>query len=210
MISIQTNVNSLVAQQNLSVNSAFQSKTIQQLTSGYRINQSGDDAAGLAVANKYRNSVAELSQGVANGNDGVASLQIMDSGMTNIGMMLDRLKTLAMQSSSDSFSGGVSGRATLNTEFQTDIAEIDRQAQSIGLNSGGSFAKNLSVYIGSGSGSQSVSNAVVSVDLTKATVDTQSLGLKGTQAVNSNSYDLSNDSTTSVHAILNDAVNGAS
>ena len=48
MISIQTNVNSLVAQQNLSVNSAFQSKTIAQLTSGYRINQSGDDAAGLA------------------------------------------------------------------------------------------------------------------------------------------------------------------
>ena len=51
MISIQTNVNSLIAQQNLSVNSAFQSKTIAQLTSGYRINQSGDDAAGLVVAN---------------------------------------------------------------------------------------------------------------------------------------------------------------
>src|SRR3954452_15923635 len=98
----------------------------------------------------------------------------MDSGMSNIGMMLDRLKTLAMQSSSEFFSGGVSGRATLNNEFQTDIAEIDRQAQSIGLNSGGSFAKNLSIYLGSGSGSQSASNATISVDLTKATVDTQS------------------------------------
>ena len=84
MLSIQTNVNSLVAQENLNINNAFQSKTIQQLTSGYRINSSGDDAAGLAVANQYRNSVSELSQGVANGNDGVAQLQIMDGGMSNI------------------------------------------------------------------------------------------------------------------------------
>jgi flagellin len=203
MISIQTNVNSLVAQQNLSVTSAFQAKTIQQLTSGYRINSSSDDAAGLAVANKYRNSIAELTQGVANGNDGVASLQIMDSGMSNISMMMDRLKTLAMQSASDSFTGGVAGRATLNTEFQTDIAEIDRQAQSIGLNSGGTFAKSLSVYLGAGSGSQSASNATVTVDLSKATVDTQSLGLKGVQAVNNNTYDLGGASTTSFHAILN-------
>ena len=105
MLSIQTNVNSLVAQQNLSVNSAFQSKTIQQLTSGYRINSSGDDAAGLAVANKYRSSVAELTQGVANGNDGVAQLQIMDGGMSNISMVLDRLKTLATQSASGAFTG---------------------------------------------------------------------------------------------------------
>ena len=72
MLSIQTNVNSLVAQENLNINNEFQSQTIQQLTSGYRINSSGDDPSGLAVANQYRNSVAELTQGVANGNDGVA------------------------------------------------------------------------------------------------------------------------------------------
>src|ERR1041384_3089249 len=102
-ISIQTNVNSLVAQQNLSVTQMFQSKTIQQLTSGYRINQSGDDAAGLAVANKFRSNIAELTQGVANANDGVAQLQIMDGGLNNITKMLDRLKTLATQSASDTF-----------------------------------------------------------------------------------------------------------
>src|SRR5271167_661171 len=137
MISIQTNVNSLVAQQNLSVNSAFQSKTIQQLTSGYRINSSGDDAAGLAVANKFRSTVAELTQGVANGNDGVAQLQIMDGGMNNIAQMLDRLKTLATQSASGTFTGD---RTVLNNEYQTDVSEIDRQAQSIGLSTGGHFA----------------------------------------------------------------------
>ena len=106
-ISIQTNVNSLVAQQNLSVNNAFQSKTIQQLTSGYRINQAGDDAAGLAVANQFGSSIAELTQGVANGNDGVAQLQIMDGGMSNISQILHRLQTLATQSASGAFTGSV-------------------------------------------------------------------------------------------------------
>ncbi len=199
MLSIQTNVNSLVAQQNLRVNSTFQSKTIQQLTSGYRINSSGDDAAGLAVANKFRNSIAELTQGVANGNDGVAQLQIMDGGMNNISQMLDRLKTLAMQSASASFTGK---RETLNSEFQTDIAEIDRQAQSIGLNTGGTFAKSLQVYLGAGSGSTSTANSVVSVDLTKSTVDSQSLGLTGVQVVNSATYDLSDSSATNVENII--------
>src|SRR5262252_2220426 len=130
MLSIQTNVNSLVGQQNLSVNQMFQSKTIQQLTSGYRINSSGDDAAGLAVANKFRNQIAELNQGVA-----------------NISQMLDRLQTLAMQSASASFTGN---RVTLNNEFQADVAEIDRQAESIGLNAGGVFAKSLGIYLGAG------------------------------------------------------------
>src|SRR5512146_1711397 len=103
--SIQTNVNSLVAQENLRVNSNFQSQTIQRLTSGYRINSSADDAAGLASANKFRSDVSELSQGVRNANDGVSSLQIADSGMSNISKMLDRLRTLATQSASSTFTG---------------------------------------------------------------------------------------------------------
>jgi flagellin len=211
MISIQTNVNSLVAQQNLNVNNIFQSKTIQQLTSGYRINSSGDDAAGLAVANKFRSSIAELTQGVNNANDGVAQLQIMDGGMNNISQILDRLKTLATQSATGTFTGD---RNVLNSEFQTDIGEIDRQAQSIGLNTGGVFAKSLSVYLGEGSGSQSLSNATVGLDLTSATVDSQSLGMKGLQAVlvgtGATSVDLGSGSTTSVADILNTSNNSGS
>ena len=97
MISIQTNIDSLLAQQNLSVNSQFQSNTIQQLTSGYRINSSADDAAGLSVANGYRNQIAELNQGVLNANQGVSQLQIIDGGLSNISQMLDRLQTLATE-----------------------------------------------------------------------------------------------------------------
>ena len=178
MISLQTNVNSLVAQQNLNVNSAFQSKTIAQLTSGYRINSSGDDAAGLAVANQFRSTVAELTQGVANGNDGVAQLQIMDGGMSNISQILDRLKTLATQSASGAFTGD---RTALNNEYQTDVGEIDRQAQSIGLSTGGHFAQSLGVYIGGGattSGAASTANGTVSVDLSGSVVDSKALGLR--------------------------------
>ena len=205
MLSIQTNVNSLVAQQNLSVNTKFQSQTIQQLTSGYRINSSADDAAGLAVANKFRSDVAELTQGVANGNDAVAQLQIMDGGMNNISKILDRLKTLATQSASGTFTGN---RSILNAEFQTDVAEIDRQAQSIGLNTAGTFAKSLSVYLGQGSGSSSLANAQVGVDLSAATVDSQSLGLKGMQAV-VGTADLGAASATSVASILANSTNSS-
>src|ERR1043165_10067941 len=111
--SIQTNVNSLIAQENLRVNSNFQSQTIQRLTSGYRINSSADDAAGLAIANKFRSDTAELSQGVRNANDGVSQLQIIDGGINNVSKMIDRLRTLAAQSASDPFTGD---RNVLNSE----------------------------------------------------------------------------------------------
>ena len=112
-----------------------------------RINQSGDDAAGLAIANKFRSDIAELSQGVRNANDGVAQLQIMDGGIGNISKMLDRLKTLATQSASSTFTGD---RTVLNKEYQTLVGEIDRQAQGVGLSSGGRFATSLGVFIGGG------------------------------------------------------------
>ena len=103
--SFVTNVASLQAQDNLRINSEFQNKTIQRLTSGYRINVSGDDAAGLAVANEYRSDITEITQGVRNANDGLSVLQIIDGGLNNISKMLDRMRTLATQSASGTFTG---------------------------------------------------------------------------------------------------------
>ena len=179
MISLHTNVDSLNAQRNLGVDNQFQSKTIQQLTSGLRINSSGDDAAGLAIANGLRSSVAELTQGVANANDGVSQLQIVDGGLSNISTILDRLKTLATQSASGTFTGD---RATLDQEYQGLITEITRQATNINLQSGGTFNTALNVYIGGASNS---SNASISIDLSGASnaVDANSLGLVGTDVL---------------------------
>ena len=207
--SIQTNVNSLVAQENLYTNSQFQSKTIDELTSGYRINQSGDDAAGLAIANKFRNDTAELTQGVSNANDGVAELQIMDGGMSNIGTMLDRLQTLATQSASQSFTGN---RTVLNNEYQGLVSEIDRQAQSIGLSTGGHFAQNLNIYVGGGetiSGADSTQNGMVALGLSNSAVDSKALGLRTGEFVASSAAgtNLAQASNTSVANIVNS--NGA-
>jgi flagellin len=179
VISLQTNINSLQAQQNLSVNNAFQSKTIQQLSSGYRINSSADDAAGLAVANQYTSDTVELQQGVRNANDGLSQLQILDGGLSNISQILDRMKTLATQSASSTFTGN---RATLNSEYQQLISEITRQSSNIQLNSGGNLNKALSVYVGGARTSSQSGSAVVNVDLSgiNSAVDAASLNLNGT------------------------------
>jgi flagellin len=180
MISIQTNVTSLMAQQNLNTDNAFQSKTIQQLTSGYRINSSGDDAAGLAIANGYRSSVAELTQGVANANDGTSQMQIIDGGLSNISTILDRMKTLATQSASGTFTGS---RATLNQEYAGLQTEINRQAANINLNADGANNTNLNVYIGGAGATQS--NASININLSGAAnaVDATSLGIASTNVL---------------------------
>ena len=130
MISLQTNVTSLFAQEQLNLNDNFESNTIEQLTSGYRINNSGDDAAGLAVANRLQAEVAELQQGVINAANGSSMLQIIDGGLSNISNLLDRLQTLATECASGTFSGSYT---TLNNEFQSVLTEITRQAGNIGL-----------------------------------------------------------------------------
>lgn len=205
---INTNIASLQAQEYLRVTQEFQTKTISRVTSGLRIVSSGDDAAGLAIANGFRSDQAVLSQGIRNANDGLATLQTIDSGINNISKLLDRARTLATQSASGTFNGD---RTVLNSEFQSVIEEINRQAQAIGLNQGGDFAKDLSVFIGGGRGSTSsevITNGSVSVDLRQSTVDARSLGLSGYSAASDSTYDMSvYDNGTA--ADLESAIGGA-
>jgi flagellin len=171
MISLQTNITALVAETNLSVNQDAASQAITRLTSGFRINSSGDDAAGLSVANKYRSDTAEVSQGVQNANDAISQLQIVDGGLNNIAHILDRMKTLATESVTDTFTGD---RNILDKEYQTLLGELDRQAGNIGLQTANTgLAKNLSVYIGGGA------TPTVSVDLSAALVGQSGLGVNG-------------------------------
>ncbi|MEQ1947503.1 MAG: flagellin [Bryobacteraceae bacterium] len=207
---INTNVASLQAQNYLRANSDFQSKTINRVTSGLRIVTSGDDAAGLAIANSYRSDEAVLTQGVRNANDGLSQLQIADGGINNISQLLDRARTLATQSSSGAFTGD---RSVLNSEFQSVIGEIDRQAQAIGLDQGGTFAKSLNVFIGGGKESNGVTattNGSITIDLSKSTVDSQSLGLKGVRASGASGSDIGVGSSTSVQNIITNSTNLAS
>ena len=208
--SINTNVASLQAQNELAQTSNFQSKTINEVTSGLRIVNSGDDAAGLAIANGDRSTEAVLTQGLQNATNGQNQLQIADGGMSSIGSLLDTARSLATESASGTFTGD---RTVLNTEFQSVLGEINRQAQAVGLNQGGSLATNLSVFIGGGQASNGVSastNGSVGVDLSQATVDAKSLGLEGVQASGKAGTDIGDGSTTSVANILANATNQTS
>jgi flagellin len=207
---INTNVSSLQAQNYLQTTSNFQTQTINEVTSGLRIVNSGDDASGLAVANQYRSNEAVLTQGVSNANDGLSQLQIADGGISNISQLLDRARTLATQSATGTFTGD---RSVLNDEFQSVLTEINRQAQAIGLNQGGEFAKNLNVFIGGGEASSGVSattNGTVGINLSNATVDTASLGLNGVQVSGVAGADISSGSAnTSLSQILANTTNTA-
>jgi flagellin len=216
MISIQTNVDSLVAQQNLGLDNQFQSNTIQQLTSGYRINRSGDDAAGLAVANGINSQIAQLTQGVNNANNGLSQLQIVDGGLSNISTILNRLQTLATESASATFTGN---RATLNQEYSGLLAEITRQASNVNLAAGGTFNQSLSVFIGGG---LSTATSTVSVNLsgTQNAIDAASLGLTDTNVLGAstgftgNTLNLNSAATGlasgTENFLFNTVVNGAS
>ena len=135
--SVVSNIAAANAQANMTATSVNLQRTITRLSSGFRINQAGDDAAGLAVANSYRNVQAIVSQGIRNANDGLSTLQIKDGAMANIGSLLDRLATLATQSASGSSSVN---RTQLNAEFQDVLTEIDREANVAGLTAAAGFS----------------------------------------------------------------------
>ncbi len=176
--SLINNLSSQRAQSGLTATSNNLNKTLQRLSSGLRINKSGDDAAGLAIANSFRSDVSELTQGVRNANDGLSTLQIIDGGLNTISGLLDRATTLATQSASDTFIGN---RDTLQAELDKVLNEIDRQAQNTGLggvasSDEGRFNKNISVFIGGGSNAAANGNAV-DIDLTNSRVDRTGLNL---------------------------------
>jgi flagellin len=181
--SLINNIQSQTSQTSLARTSANLAGTIQRLSSGLRINNSGDDAAGLAIANKYRSDIATLSQGIRNANDGVSALQILDGGLNTISNLLDRATTLATQSASDSFTGD---RDTLNNELSKVTAEITRQAKNIGLASTAGadsrFNKALSVFIGGGVDASGATNTV-GVNLGGAANQVDAIGL-GLNALN--------------------------
>src|SRR6187549_814191 len=98
--SVVNNIASVNAQANLVGTQNGLNKALTRLSSGFRINYAGDDAAGLAVANAYRSDIAVLTQGIRNANDGLSDLQIKDGALNNISTLLDRLSTLATQAAS--------------------------------------------------------------------------------------------------------------
>ena len=123
---INTNVNSLVAQNAVNVNARALSSAMEQLSTGKRINGSKDDAAGLSISQIMTAQIRGLNQAVRNSNDGVSLLQTADGAMIEQTNMMQRMRELAVQASTDTVTPDQ--KAYLNSEYQALLTEIDRIA----------------------------------------------------------------------------------
>src|SRR5882672_10153321 len=171
--SVNTNISSLNGQAQLNRTQMSLQSTLARLTSGLRINSSADDAAGLAVANRFRMDDAGLKTGIRSANDGISRLQIEDGALNNISNLLDRALTLATQAASDTFLGN---RTTLDSEFQSVLSEITRSATSVALQTSGTSLGTRSVFVGNTQIATGASVTYVSFNVSTA-VDSQGLGI---------------------------------
>ena len=171
--SVVTNISSINAQATLDGTQAGLQRTLARLTSGLRINSAAVDAAGLAVANRHKLDNTGLTIGIRSANDAISKLQIEDGAMNNIASLLDRALTLASQAASDTFTGS---RTTLDSEFQSVLSEITRNAQAAGIETGNANLNARSVFVGNTQTSTSATVTYVSFALTTA-VDAQGLGI---------------------------------
>jgi flagellin len=123
---INTNTASLNAQRNLTQSTEALQRSLERLSSGLRITRASDDAAGLAISERFRAEVRSLQQAQRNAMDGISMLQIAEGALNETSGILIRLRELAIQSANGTL--GTGERAALDAEFQALVGEIDRVA----------------------------------------------------------------------------------
>ena len=129
---ISTNVASLNAQRNLSHTQHGLAQSLARMSSGYRINQASDDAAGLAISENLKGQIRGLRQASRNANDGISLVQVAEGGLNEVSSMMIRLRELAVQSASDTV--GDTERKFLDTEYQQLKSEVQRISEVTSFN----------------------------------------------------------------------------
>ncbi|HCX83154.1 MAG: flagellin [Curvibacter sp. RIFCSPHIGHO2_12_FULL_63_18] len=139
---INTNINSLTAQRNLTASQSSLSTSITRLSSGLRINSAKDDAAGLSISERFTSQIRGLTQAARNANDGISLAQTAEGALGGAGTILQRIRELAVQSANATNSA--SDRSALNQEVSQLTSELNRIAQTTQFNGqnllDGSFA----------------------------------------------------------------------
>jgi flagellin len=163
---VNTNVASLNAQRHLyDTTNRFQ-KSMERLSSGLRINRSGDDAAGLAISESLKSDIRALQQASRNAADGISLVQTAEGSLDEVNSILLRLRELAQQAATETL--GEDERNYLNNEFQALLDEIDRislTAEFNGIKLLDGTAETLDVQVGIGT---DAATSAVSIDLTQA------------------------------------------
>ncbi len=180
MITLNTNVSSLQTQRNMSKNQDALSRSLQRLSSGYRVNTAMDDAAGLGVSEHMRSQIRGMAQASRNASDGLSVVQTAEAAMGEIGDILIRMRELTVQAASDSITD--TERGYLDTEFQDLASEVDRITSTSKFGGNvlldGTFATDgLDFQVGTENG------AAFRITVTIEDVSTSGLGFAGTEAV---------------------------
>lgn len=129
---INTNVGAINAHRNLGINNNAMSKTMEKLSSGFRINRAADDAAGLAISEKMRFQINGMNQAMRNAQDGISLVQTAEGALTEVHSMLQRLNTLANQAANGTYDD--TDRENTQLEVSALLAEIDNIAGTTQFN----------------------------------------------------------------------------
>ena len=159
---IYNNIMAMNTHRQYSINTASVAKSTEKLSSGYRINRAGDDAAGLAISEKMRAQIRGLTMASKNSQDAISLVQTAEGALQESHNILQRMRELAVQSSSDTNETTID-RDALNKEFQQLIAEIDDTSAKTKFNDmsliDGTFASNLKAATSNATGTVGWANA---------------------------------------------------
>ena len=173
---INTNTQSLQAQNSLNKNVKKKNQALQKLASGSRINKASDDAAGLAISEKLKANIRGARQASRNAGDGISMVQTAEGGMQEVSNILTRLRELSVQAASDTV--GEKERQFTDLEFQQLTKEVDRIANSTnfnGIDLINGEGKSVEIQVGSGNDAQ---NDRISYDTQSTSVRTEDLGIE--------------------------------
>ncbi len=198
---INTNIMSLNAQRNLNTSGSSLATSIQRLSSGLRINSAKDDAAGLAISERFTTQIRGLDVATRNANDGISLAQTAEGAMVEIGNNLQRIRELAVQSSNATNSS--TDREALNSEVNQLLKEIDRVSNQTNFNGtkllDGSFSGAL-FQVGADSGQTIGINSIVDSNI-------DALGRAGFAATQTSTAALASGAATSAGSISGMKVN---
>lgn len=172
---IQHNIPALNTYKNLSATDRGLAKDLEKLSSGYKINRAGDDAAGLAISEKMRSQMTGLAQAGKNAEDGVSLVQTAEGAMTEVHSMLNRMVSLAVQSANGTYAQGE--RKMMNDELTRLKTEIDRIGAYSNFNGTKLFKKS-----NEGESPNRIASYDLTLDLTNLTVHVNSAKMFGNTA----------------------------
>jgi len=178
-LGVLNNISAINAQNNLANTQASLSKTLQQLSSGSRINSGADDAAGLSLANGLQASSTALSQSAKNASEGVDFLQVADGALAQVTSLLNRAITLATEASNGTLNG--SQVAAANSEYQKILTETDTINNNTEYNGINTFAKNAAYTVSNSSDKLDIGTAAL--DVATVTYGHKTLVLANSQTV---------------------------